>query len=179
MSRQFLILIAIAALSTGLATKALGQTGTVRANVKFDFQIGERIYPAGEYRIESISRQSDNILPIRSVVDANKNQLIIAGHSNAGKRQTPKLVFQRYGENYFLTKIFLDTGRWGNSIRPSLRQRTSEEHSGCSRLEAIESGTFRNSCLLAMHGSRIMAGWKPLTFGGALRREPAVKTDER
>ena len=134
MRRQFLILIAIAALGTGLATKALGQTGkTVRANVKFDFQIGAHIYPAGEYRIASISRQSDNILQIRSVVDANKNQLIIAGHSNAGKRQTPKLVFQRYGENYFLTKIFLDTERWGYSIRPSLRQRASEEHSGCSR----------------------------------------------
>jgi hypothetical protein len=63
MKRQFLILIAVAAFATGLTTNAFGQAGkTVRANVKFDFQIGDRLYPAGEYRIESMSRESDNIL---------------------------------------------------------------------------------------------------------------------
>jgi hypothetical protein len=139
MKRQFLILIAIAAFATALTTNTFGQTGkTVRANVKFDFQIGERIYPAGEYRIGSISRLNDNILQIRSVGDANKNHIIIANHSNAGKRQTPKLVFQKYGENYFLTKIFLDTEQWGYSIRPSRRQRESENNLGLASLETIE-----------------------------------------
>ena len=129
MKRQFLILIAIAAFATALTTNASGQTGkTVRANVKFDFQIGDRIYPAGEYRIESISFQNDNILQIRSVGDVNKNQIILANYSNAGKRQTPKLVFQQYGESYFLTEIFLDSGRWGYSIPPSRGQRESEKH---------------------------------------------------
>ncbi len=108
MKRQFLILIAIAAFATALTTNAFGQTGnTVRANVKFDFQIDDRIYPAGEYWVESIS-QSNNLLRIRSVSDVNKQQFIVANHSKVGKRQTPKLVFQKSGENYFLTKIFLN-----------------------------------------------------------------------
>ncbi|MCA1638360.1 MAG: hypothetical protein LC768_08505 [Acidobacteria bacterium] len=139
MKRQFLILIAIAAFATTLTTNAFGQTGkTVKANVKFDFQIGERIYPAGENLIQSISRLNDNILQIRSVGNADKKQIILANHSNAGKRQMPKLVFQRYGENYFLTKIFLDTEHWGYSIRPSRRQREGEKNLALASLETIE-----------------------------------------
>jgi hypothetical protein len=129
MKRQFLLLFAIAVFATALTTNASGQTvKTVRANVKFDFQTGDRIYPAGEYQIQSISDQSDNILLIRSVRDANKNQIIFANHSNAGKRQTPKLVFLKDGESYFLTQIVLDPERWGHSIPPSRRQRESEKN---------------------------------------------------
>ena len=127
MKRQFLLLIAIAVFATAFTTNASGQTGkTVRANVKFDFQIGDRIYPAGEYRIESIS--TDNILQIRSVGDANRTQFMSVSHSNASEGQTPKLVFQKYGERYFLTQIFFDSGEWAYSIRPSRRQRENEKN---------------------------------------------------
>lgn len=126
MKRQFLLLIAIAAFAT-FTTNTFGQSvKTVRANVKFDFQVGDRLYPAGEYRIESVSRQPDNILRISRVGDVHKTQFIVAQHANAGKTQTPKLVFQKYGQSYFLTQIFLDSGAWGYSIHPSQRQRESE-----------------------------------------------------
>lgn len=139
MKRQFLILIAIAAFTTTLTTNALGQTGkTVKANVTFDFHIGERVYPAGEYRIESISRVSDDILIVRSVSDANKNHIIIANYSNAAKWQTPRLVFLKYGGSYFLTQIFLDSGQGGYSIRPSRRQRESEKDLPVASLETIK-----------------------------------------
>lgn len=139
MKKQFVILIAIAAFTTLLTTNAFGQAGkTANANVKFDFQIGDRIYPAGQYRIESISRQSDNILRIRNLGDANKNQIIVANLSNAGKGQTPRLVFRKYGETYFLSEIFLDTEQWGYSIRPSRRQRENEKNLALASLETIE-----------------------------------------
>ena len=129
MKRHALILIAIAAFSTALTTHVYGQTlKTVRANVKFDFQIGDRVFPAGEYQIESISRRADNVLQIRSLRDANKTELIVTHPSNAARTQTPKLIFQKYGESYFLTEIFLDSGQWGYSLRPSRRQLESEKH---------------------------------------------------
>ena len=136
MKRQFLILIAIAVFATALTTNAFGQTGkTVKANVKFDFQIGERIYPAGEYWIELIS---DNILLIRSAGDPNKKQILLANHSIWSKGQTPRLLFQKSGQDYFLTKVFLDTDRWGYSIRPSRRQRKSGKNLALASLETIE-----------------------------------------
>jgi hypothetical protein len=138
MKKQFLVLIAIAAFATVLSTNAFGQAGkTANANVTFDFQIGDQIYPAGEYRI-TISRLSDNILQIRSVGDTNKQQTIIAHHSNSFKKQTPKLVFQKYGENYFLTKVFFDTEQWGYSIPPSRRQRETEKTLALASFKTIE-----------------------------------------
>ena len=129
MKRQFLLVFAIAVFATTLTTNASGQTRqTTRTNVKFDFQIGDRIYPAGEYRIESISGQSDNLLIIRNVGDPNKTQIILASNLNVAKRQTPKLVFLKEGERYFLTQIFLDSGQWGYSIPASRSQRESEKN---------------------------------------------------
>ena len=128
MKRQFLILIAIAAFATTLTTNASGQMiKTTRSNIKFDFQIGDHAYPAGEYQIESISGVSDKIFLIRGVGDTNYKQFIIANHSNAGKTQAPTLVFQKVGENYFLTQMFLESGQGGYSIRPSRRQREREK----------------------------------------------------
>ena len=110
----------------------------MRANVEFDFQIGDRTFPARAYRIESLSRDRNNTLRIRSVGDANKNELFLANHSIGDKGQTPRLVFQKYGENYVLTKIFLDTDAWGYAVRLSRRQRESERNLALASLETIE-----------------------------------------
>jgi len=129
MKRHFLVLFAIAVFVTALTTTASGQTSkTVRVNVKFDFQIGDRIYPAGEYRIELMRGQSDNVLLIRNVRDAKRTQLMLAGHLNAGQRRAPKLVFLKEGKSYFLTEIFLESGQWGYSIPPARRQLESEKN---------------------------------------------------
>jgi hypothetical protein len=129
MKRQFLILIAIAAFATALTANASGQTRkTTRTNVEFDFQIGDRIYPAGQYQIESISDQSNNLLRITNVSNAKKTQVILANHSQLATRtQTPKLVFLKDGERCFLTQMFLESGESGYSITPSRRQRDSEK----------------------------------------------------
>ena len=128
MKRQFLFLIAMAIFVSALTTNASGQSvKTVRVNVKFDFQIGDRIYPAGEYRVEPIGNQPDNILQIRNVADPDKRQFIVTNHSTSVITQAPKLVFEKYGENHFLTDIVLESGQWGYSIRASRRQRDSEK----------------------------------------------------
>lgn len=128
MKRHFLLLVAMVVFATALITNVSGQTGkTVRANVKFDFQIGDRVYPEGEYRIESVG-QPENILRIISVGDVKKTQFILANHSNAGTTQAPRLVFDNYGGNYFLTKVVLESGQWGYSLNSSRRQRHSKRN---------------------------------------------------
>ena len=127
MKKQFLILVAIAVFATALTTTASGQSvKTVRVNVNFDFQIGDRTYPAGEYWIESNGRQPDNILQIRSVAETDKTEFLVVNHSTTVKSQAPKLVFEKNGGKYFLRNIVLEPGQWGYSIRPSRRQRESE-----------------------------------------------------
>ena len=125
MKRQFLILIAIAAFATALTTNASGQTRkTTRTNVEFDFQIGDRIYPAGQYQIESISDQR-HLLRISNVSNAKKTQIILANHSQLATRtQTPKLVSKRR-RGLFSNPNFSRVRRMGlfdYSFAPSTRQ---------------------------------------------------------
>ena len=126
MKRQFITLMAIAAFAIALPTNAFGQTANVKANVRFDFQIGERAYRAGEYRISLV--RDNHIILISSVSDSKSSQFLFANHSNGGKKQTSRLVFFKYGEDYFLTEIVLDSQQWDYSIPPSRRQRDSEKH---------------------------------------------------
>ena len=127
MKRQFLLVIAITVFAAAFTTNASAQSvKTVKVNVMFDFQIGDHTYPAGEYRIQSIGNQPDNILQIRSVSGATESQFIATSHSRTALMRVPKLVFEKYGENYFLTDIVLESGQWGYSIRASRPQRESE-----------------------------------------------------
>ena len=128
MKRQYQLLFAIAVFATALTINVSGQTARMAtANVKFDFQIGDRVYPAGQYRIGLTSAQSDNILLISNVCDTNKSQIILVRSSTKGKSQTPKLAFLKDGDRYFLTEVFLDSGQWGYSILQSRPQHESEK----------------------------------------------------
>jgi hypothetical protein len=121
MKKHLLILCAMAVFVTALATTTYAQTSkTLRVNVQFDFRIGDRIYPAGEYRIETLSSQADNVMVIRNVNDPDKTQIILAEPLDTHKSgRGPTLAFVRDGELYFLNQIFFDSGSWGYSIRPS------------------------------------------------------------
>lgn len=96
----------------------------IKVEVEFDFRVGDKIYPAGVYRLESVSQSGDNVLRL-SNVEKEGQQLIVANLSYADKEQSPKLVFRQIGEEYYLTNIFLTDGNWGFSVRPSRRQRES------------------------------------------------------
>ena len=139
MKRHHLILIAVAVFAIASTPNAFGQTGkAVKTDIKFDFRIGERIYPAGEYLIERLSGQSDNILQIRSVGEENISQVIAAGIANAGKKQTPKLVFRKDGQTYFLTRIYLNADEWGYTIQRSRRHRAIEKNPALAALDTVE-----------------------------------------
>jgi hypothetical protein len=95
---------------------------SVRAEVAFDFYVGERVFPAGTYWLETISPASDGILLLRGVEKENR-QLIFANSDQAGKKQTPKLIFRQIGGEYYLTNIFLTGGTRGYAVPPTRRQK--------------------------------------------------------
>jgi hypothetical protein len=94
----------------------------IKAEVPFDFQIGDKTYPAGAYRLESIAARSDNLFQLRSF-DRKKQQMLVTRSLFANRWQTPKLVFYRIGEAYYLTNIFMEDGNWGFSLPTPKRVR--------------------------------------------------------
>lgn len=134
----FWVIAIIVLLNVWTAGEVSAQSSrAAKVTIEFDFQIGDKKYPAGDYIVESVSATSDNLLQIRNANGKTK-KLIVANLSNAGKREEPKLIFQRYGENFFLSKVFLDGTNWGYALRSSRKQRESEKNLASAPTETVE-----------------------------------------
>ena len=90
----------------------------ISAEVPFDFHVGDKTYAAGTYRLESDSQSSGNVLRLRGTDEKNK-RLLVTSSTFANRRQTPKLVFYRVGDEYYLSNIFMEDGNWGFALRMS------------------------------------------------------------
>lgn len=137
MKKHILLAIAIIAfLNVLVTTNVSAQSGEIlKVNIEFDFQAKDKIFPAGEYYIETVSRANDNAFFIRSA-DNDKNQIIIGNQLYAGKIQTPKLIFERRGKNHFLKGLFLESGQWGLSV--PISRRKSEKNIASYQTEIVE-----------------------------------------
>jgi hypothetical protein len=101
-----------------MATAAQAQSTTnVKANVPFDFVVGDRAYPAGEYRLESMG----NGMAIR--IDNREEAATGIALSNACTGSAPasstKLVFHRVGDSYFLYQIWTEGNLSGREFAKS------------------------------------------------------------
>ena len=92
-----LFTIATLAASTGL----FAQQPAVKANIPFNFTVGEKSMPAGEYTITSPSR---HIVLIQSA-DRQHFGMVIGSDSSHEMASGPALVFDKYGEYYFLHRV--------------------------------------------------------------------------
>lgn len=81
------------------AARALDVDPSVQANVPFDFIVGDRVLPAGTYKI---TEQSAGVIMIQNR-DKHVTVLTLAEGDDATKGN--KLIFDRYGDRYFLSEV--------------------------------------------------------------------------
>lgn len=86
-----------------------------KANVPFDFKVGKSVLSAGSYQVASVSA---NAISITSR-DAHAGVLSMVRTEYAGKNQSPKLVFHKYGDQYFLAQIWDGSGNAGMQLPES------------------------------------------------------------
>jgi hypothetical protein len=115
----FSALALIAILATAASTQA--QSGfRMRITVPFDFVIGDKTYSSGPYIVEAGS--NPELLRVRST-DFRETTFVGAGvliRPSWGQDQA-KLVFNRYGDRYFLNTIWL--GSEGHQLLKSKLER--------------------------------------------------------
>ena len=125
MKRQVFSLISLLSLLSLLlaADSAIAQRVHVRANVPFNFTVGNKVFSAGGYDIETNSPSSDNALLLRAR-DGHSSMIVM---SNAAQTFKPadknKLVFDRYGSQYFLAEIWVEGARLGRHLPMSSREK--------------------------------------------------------
>ena len=92
-------LLAIA--NFAMAGTSFAQSRAVQAKVPFDFTVGNHLLPSGTYTIKEeptgliVIKNRDKAITMVSLVDPDGNKAAGGG----------KLIFHRYGSQYFLTEI--------------------------------------------------------------------------
>jgi len=95
-------LLAIA--NFAMAGTSFAQSTGVRANVPFDFTVGNKLLPAGTY---TIKEQSNHVILITNHDKPIAALSLVNGDSNTSPNGG-KLKFHRYGSQYFLSEILCD-----------------------------------------------------------------------
>ncbi len=108
-------------------TGASAQTArTIFVHVPFEFVVGEKRLPAGDYTVRRILLDSAKTLLIRS---ADGRAAATVHTSDAGKRAAApqaKLVFAQYGEQYFLAQVWTPGAETARAFAKSRVQRGLE-----------------------------------------------------
>lgn len=116
MKRQVLALVGVLSLLVA-AGAAFAQSGEIRANVPFKFQVNNTTLPAGEYALSTIG-VGDQVMLIQG-----REKTILAANANrvqAGKpSDRTKLVFRCYGDRYFLSEIWVEGHESGRQLPKS------------------------------------------------------------
>lgn len=131
-----LMVIVAVAFMTAVASSANGQSAqAVIANVPFEFKVGDKALPAGEYTVRAITAGGD-ALAIRS---PNSGAVRLSQSIETLKAsEKGKLVFHRYGDTYFLSQVWAPGERMGRQLLKSKGERTIE-----GQLAAIPSKSDR------------------------------------
>jgi len=94
--------IGVALLATSLAAPAPFSV-KIRAEIPFDFMVGKKRLPKGEYLIESLNESGT--LTIRHAKKGKAVTFNTIRHKPTDSNKS-KLVFNRYGDQYFLARIW-------------------------------------------------------------------------
>jgi hypothetical protein len=105
-----------------MATAAQAQQTSVRADVPFDFVVGNQAYPAGEYALKSLL---GNGVPIRvENLQGETSKVVLSEACTSNKAATStRLVFHRVGDSYFLYQIWQQGNTWGREFPVSRAER--------------------------------------------------------
>src|SRR5215204_5630941 len=95
--------VAILAVSSARAQSINEQT----ADVPFSFTIGDKVFPAGEYSVRRLNPASDKIALAIQSTDGRMSRIVLTTPvEGARPRAQARLLFNRYGDQYFLAQVW-------------------------------------------------------------------------
>ncbi len=125
MKKQALTVLSMASLFVLLAVgSAYADPGSeVRADVPYDFMVGNKTYPAGSYAVQYTDPQGVFLIHIGE--DESRRTLLWSNTVPAKSIEdhSPKLVFNRYEGRYFLAQVWVGGEIDGRELRKFVTER--------------------------------------------------------
>ena len=109
------------------------------AKIPFDFQLGKKVMPAGEYRIE----ESSGKLLLRCRSENAAAFVLTMPTSRQKKPETGLVEFNRYGNTYFFEGIRTPYSSTGAGVMPTSHEKELARRVGTAQPAAIALNTGR------------------------------------
>ncbi|SRR5229473_799164 len=122
MKKAFFRITAMSALVFLAATQTVRAQEPLLVNTPFAFTAGKVALPAGEYRVQKPGDDSPAILIQRTDGSAATFVISFAVAANAQQTQS-KLVFHRYGDRYFLSRVWRAGDSRGRELPKSAKEK--------------------------------------------------------
>lgn len=118
-----LSLVSMFTLCAAVASANAQLSNPIRAKIPFDFNVGDKKLPAGDYTFSRLSGFSSRNLMLVSSVDASTYSLTFGAQLLTPKNEST-LVFHKYVDQYFLEQIWSDGEQEGTQVPESRSERT-------------------------------------------------------
>lgn len=122
MFKRALVMIGAAALTFAAFTGVATAQEQMAVNIPFDFVAGNKTLPAGEYYVRSADAGRTLLLVDRRDSSASAFVPTIGAIAKEAQSQS-KLVFNRYGDRYFLAQVWSQGYLQGRQLLKSDRER--------------------------------------------------------
>lgn len=144
--KLFLSLCLVIGLSAVMTTNAQIESGTtIDVNIPHSFIVRDTTLPAGKYTVRVADDYSNlNVLEMRSV---DRRAAVLFETESVqlnGPARNTELVFDKIGDNYFLSQVFLSGDESGNQLLKSRMQKRLEDGGQKAETQSIVA-TRRNS----------------------------------
>jgi len=109
-----------------IAASAFAQSINVVANVPFSFSVDKGTLPAGEYQIRAVDTAGGEVLAIQNREAKMARMFLtnpVSRGANSAYSEKATLVFKRYGDQYFLSQIWLSGNNTGRELSTSVREK--------------------------------------------------------
>jgi hypothetical protein len=110
MKKTAYTMIAMLVLIGGMAVAAQAQTGSrtqLVARIPFDFHVGNKNMPAGDYTVRQVNPSSDRAVLQLSNRNGETTVMIQMNPVIARGKETASLTFNRYGSQYFFAQAWM------------------------------------------------------------------------
>lgn len=132
---NWLVVVTLVALS-GMAAAQLNSRSKVVAQVPFEFVVANKVVPAGEWAVR-VAVKDGNILDISN---AHKNAGVFSTSSQTEAKQPAShyaLVFNEYGDRYFLSGIKLQGSKIAYRLPESKAEAELRAQNVSTRVETL------------------------------------------
>ena len=114
------VLIALTLFAGLMVPASQAQSIMLKADIPFDFVVGDKHLSSGEYHVKSMHQFATLV----QSMDGRSSAIVLTTPTQSAKvSDTGKLLFNRYGDQYFLSKIWAASSDTGRELRKSKLER--------------------------------------------------------